>query len=359
MKKILLFTITIILISLNTNASHFLGNDIRMEQIGANQYKIILRIASTFGGITLNSSSVMVFEENTNTLIATKSLSLDSTRTASSTIGGTQYGFIIKYYSDTIQLANNINGYYVSSNHCCRNMVVNHTPNGGVVFTCENTNPAITGGNSNPKFVDYPDSLFMVIGMNRSLDFSCTDLDGDSLVYSIVNPFDNTSSGGSKPFNLLGYNAAFNLLNLLGPATSISINSSTGIVTARPAQLGQFVIAVKCEEYRNGVKIGQVIRDVVIPAINASFPTSINESDESMKALIYPNPNNGSFTISMEDYNGDNYNMQVTDVSGKLVYYEVLNSSQSNINLNELNKGMYFVSVSDGTNQVVKRIVVQ
>ena len=358
MKKILLFTITTILISLNTNASHFLGNDIRMEQIGANQFRIILRLASTPGGLTLNTSSVMVLEENTNNLIATKNLFLDSSRTISTSIGGTIYGFVIKYYSDTIQLANNVNGYYLSANHCCRGNINNYQSN-GVVYTCDITDPAITSGNSNPKFINYPDSLFMVAGIFRSLDFSCTDADGDSLVYSLINSFDNSSAGGSKPFNLLAYRIGYNLVNLFGPGSLASINSSTGIVRTRPANLGQYVIAVKCEEYRNGVKIGQVVRDVVIPAINASFPSSIKENKTNIGVSIYPNPNNGNFTIFMADFNGNNNNIQVTDISGKLVHSESLNASQSNINLNGLNKGIYFVKISDGTNQVVKRIVVQ
>ena len=359
MKKITLLLFITLLTAVNSRSSHYLCNDIRMEQIGPNQFRIILRIA---GSQTLNPASsigISVIEQNVNTLFTTKSLSLDSSRVISTTISGTTYGFTIAYYSDTIQLPNSINGYYTSSNHCCRAQVTNHSINGGVVFTCDAPNPMITGGNSNPKFIDYPDSLFLVVGLNRILDFSSTDTDGDSLVYSLINPFDMTGSGGAKPFNLLSYGTGYSLLNILGPGSTCNINSSTGIVNARSTQIGQYVIAVKCEEYRNGVKIGQVIRDITIPSINASFPTSIDEKLAYFNLSIYPNPTNGNFTVSMEDYKGDNYTMQVTDVSGKLVYSESINFSKSIISLNELNKGIYFVKVSDGINQVVKKIVIQ
>jgi len=248
---------------------------------------------------------------------------------------------------------------YATYSHCNR-IITRNLESACYLYFCKFSDPAIVGGNSNPDFVDFYDGLYWEINNNRFLDFSCTDADGDSLVYSMETPLDKEFISGGMPFDTALWEIfAHNIFNILGPGTTCSVNTGSGIVNGRTNQLGLYVIAIKCEEFRNGVKIGQVIRDVVIPAIIASFPTSINESDESMKALIYPNPNNGSFTISMEDYNGDNYNMQVTDVSGKLVYSEELNSSQSNINLNELNKGMYFVSVSDGTNQVVKRIVIQ
>lgn len=112
----------------------------------------------------------------------------------------------------------------------------------------------------------------MCVSLAKILDFSCTDPDGDSLVYSLVTPYNNSSSsGGGKPFTLSNWNLGFGLPNYLGPGASCTINSSTGIVTTRATQLGFYQIAVLCEEYRNGVKIGESYRDIPVPAINCSI----------------------------------------------------------------------------------------
>jgi hypothetical protein len=66
---------------------------------------------------------------------------------------------------------------------------------------------------------------------------------------------------------------------------------------------------------------------------------------------IFPNPNNGSFTV--ENFSGEKLDLLITDTHGKIVFLKNINSEKENIEL-ELEKGIYFVTFGE---QVVKMVV--
>ncbi|MDA3952824.1 MAG: gliding motility-associated C-terminal domain-containing protein [Bacteroidales bacterium] len=78
------------------------------------------------------------------------------------------------------------------------------------------------------------------------------DYEGDSLVYSLTN------CTGEDGEDIVGYS--------LPPATkSIVINSITGdLVWETPPDVGGFNLAIQIEEWRNGIKIGAITRDMQI-----------------------------------------------------------------------------------------------
>ncbi|MGB1040671.1 MAG: T9SS type A sorting domain-containing protein [Flavobacteriales bacterium] len=359
MKKVLFIIILIGLFVNNTKATHVFGGDMSFTQIGANQFILKFRMAHDNLSLGWDSTGVTIFENTSNSLITVVNLKRDSTNKLILRNGIIKIDSIyISFFSDTLTLSSNPNGYYTSWSHCCRiSSLINIVPS-TMTLTCQIPNPIITGGNSNPEFVQYPDSLYMCIGMPKTLDFSCIDPDGDSLVYSLKTPHNIASSGGRKPFFPVGWNAAFNVSNYIGPGASISINPSTGIITANAAQLGRYQIAVLCEEYRNGVKIGETYRDIPVPAVNCSILSTDNYIS-STAINIFPNPSNGNFTLFIEDYNHSNFNLNVIDVTGKLVYNQQINSPQTFINLEKLNRGIYFIQLNDGVNRTSKRIVIQ
>ena len=131
-------------------------------------------------------------------------------------------------------------------------------------------NPGL-GQNSSPDFGNYPLDAYFCVNNIKNFTWPVTDPDGDQLVYSLVAPMDegpgfgtgNSSPGsGAYPFYpSCNFGAGYSLSNIIGGTPQMSIDANTGEITASPSIQGFFAFAVRVEEYRNGVKIGEVRRD--------------------------------------------------------------------------------------------------
>ena len=76
---------------------------------------------------------------------------------------------------------------------------------------------------------------------------------------------------------------------------------------------------------------------------------------------IFPNPNNGEFTIKLNSNSGDDIKVNVYDIRGRVIFSNVYSNTPDftqTINLNNVQSGMYLVNVNDGNGQVTKKIIV-
>lgn len=184
-------------------------------------------------------------------------------------------------------------GYYASWERCCRNeTIVNIREPGasGMVYYLEF--PALTQNgnrflNSSPAF-QMPKGDYACVNKPFTFAFGATDADGDSLHYSLVTPYQgNSEPGGPGPFNSIpGPNPGAGLIFYPAPYSSVSwqtgygatnaipgnpplrVNAITGELAFTASQTGLYVFAVLCEEYRNGMKIGEVRRDYQLLVID-------------------------------------------------------------------------------------------
>lgn len=77
---------------------------------------------------------------------------------------------------------------------------------------------------------------------------------------------------------------------------------------------------------------------------------------------IYPNPNNGNFTVSFTSGTAQDIKIGVYDMRGRQVMqrsYANTGAFSGNINLDNVEAGIYLVNVEDGANRITKKIVVQ
>ena len=76
---------------------------------------------------------------------------------------------------------------------------------------------------------------------------------------------------------------------------------------------------------------------------------------------ISPNPSNGNFNVKFLPQHKD-VTIKVYDIRGRQIYDRAFNSEavfNQTISLNDAQTGVYLVSIFDGTNKVVKRIIVE
>lgn len=94
--------------------------------------------------------------------------------------------------------------------------------------------------------------------------------------------------------------------------------------------------------------------------ICATVPLSVQ--DEEFNALqVYPNPNNGSFSIGFNPKSGQDISVDVYDIRGRLMYANKYSSTtrfEEVITLNNAQSGLYLVQIADGSHRTTRKIIV-
>ena len=95
-----------------------------------------------------------------------------------------------------------------------------------------------------------------------------------------------------------------------------------------------------------------------IPASKINNPVNLNnEKQNSNFVKLYPNPNEGIFTISVSQKEVKNLNIELFDVFGKSVFKAISNSVNTEIDTQNLPIGVYLVRLtSNEINEVLKLI---
>lgn len=148
-----------------------------------------------------------------------------------------------------------------------RNEGVTNIPNSvNVVFAIKTTLiiNAVTGNNNSPILLNAPMDK---AALNKTFVHNpgAYDPDGDSLSYRIAICLQQDAQ------EIVGYS--------FPPVTdSIYVNPTTGdFVWERPSKVGTYNVAMWIDEWRNGVKIGQMLRDIQVEVIDTDNHTPIIE----------------------------------------------------------------------------------
>ncbi|MFW5759182.1 MAG: choice-of-anchor D domain-containing protein, partial [Bacteroidota bacterium] len=83
--------------------------------------------------------------------------------------------------------------------------------------------------------------------------------------------------------------------------------------------------------------------------------TNIEEFLFSEPFKMYPNPASKKVTI----ISAPNVNISISDISGKELLAKKTDSELTHLDISSLNKGVYFVTLSDGQNRNVKKLILQ
>jgi hypothetical protein len=322
--RVVIFIGLMLLACVSARASHIVGGEFELRHISGTSYRLslILYFDEINGapGARDPFADVRIFRKRDNFIMANAiRLQQVSITNVDYTQPSCSKGEIITsriLYTTTIQLSpaqyNDPQGYYVSWERCCRNYnitnIFSENPalgnrTAGQTFYMEFP-PVVKSGepfiNSSPRLFpplnDYacPEKKYYV-------DFAGTDDDGDSLVYSLVTPLNTITADALPPGNLprpgpypnVQWRPGYSLDRITRGSPDLTI-SNDGFLSVTPPLTGValYVFAVKCEEYRDGVKIGEVRRDfqmLVVDACPVAEPPQIIGRKKGVVEFSQPN----------------------------------------------------------------------
>jgi gliding motility-associated-like protein len=256
------------------SASHTMGADLTYECLGGNTYKITVSFYRDCIGIAAPASPYVTISSASCgqslgvTTYPRPGTGQEVTPACSSSVttcnGGSFTGIQEWVYDGIITLPAQCTDWVFSYSLCCRNAAITTITNPGTstFYIYSTLNNVITPCNSSPVFTNKP-VPFLCLGQQYCFNHGAYDPDGDSLVYELITP---KQTAGANVNYMAPYNAA-NPLNSL-PATSF--NTVTGDICLNPQNLEVTVMAVLVKEYRNGVLIGSVERDLQLTVMNCA-----------------------------------------------------------------------------------------
>lgn len=274
----------------SAKASHAQGADISYKCLGNNQYQITYSFYKDCSSSTSQPSQPTIdFTSSCGDLTLTLSddaptagVKVDGLcPSATSTCdvpAGTLPGVRKFTYSGVITLLPNCvytYSYSVNARNPCTN-ILNAGSEDLYVEGTINTNPSLC--NSSPIFTSLPVPYYC---LNQKYNYShgVVETDGDSLMYTLITPL---GAGGTN----IGYVAPYSATNPMPTASGFSFDQATGQMTFTPTSTGQYVVTMRVDEYRNGVKIGSTMRDIKMVILSCNNKPPVVQDSLSVSNVV-------------------------------------------------------------------------
>lgn len=264
-------------------ATHIVGGEMNYRYLGGSLYEIRLTVYRDCYNSTTefdNPASIGIFDSNNN-LVGSVTPFITDQQAVPNAINTPcldppeNVCYEVAHYVFNTSLAPRPGGYVIAYQRCCRNGTIinlNNVQGTGATYFATIPDPSLATVNSNPVFNSWPPT-FICQNAPFTYDHSATDPDGDSLVYEICTPFAGADVNNpmpqppnSPPYSTVIFEPPFSLSNVFG-GTPLVINPQTGLLQATPASTGQFVYGIRVKEFRNGVYIGETVRDFQVNVV--------------------------------------------------------------------------------------------
>ncbi|MFM2387131.1 MAG: hypothetical protein RL660_1888 [Bacteroidota bacterium] len=302
MKRILIAlvcTLGMLGLSKTTEASHCAGGELTYVYTGNNTWHFTFKFYRDCSGINAPDDFTMCWRNTCNN--TTGSIILDSilalpdgtpnglpvntgcaAKTRCDSAQSTIPGFLEVWYEGDLTLNNACVDYVFWVSEAARNPQYNLAGgNQHIEAHLDNFNAPT---NSSPNFLFKP-VPYLCVNQFFTYNNGGFDIDGDSLVYTSIQPLTSNStaggtcSGAGTTGTPVGINAGFtgyNPTNNPLPSTVFGCNPSTGLIQVLPTLVSLNTVTILVEEYRNGQKIGSVMRDIQIATVNCQVVVPVS-----------------------------------------------------------------------------------
>ena len=274
MKRLVLILTIILTCVTSSFATHLISAEITYTHVTGNDYEVTLAIYGDCSGIAFPASQNTTFMstscgQNFNSslpLIQTIDVSQVCAGQTTTCNGGTVPG-IKQYTYRGIVTMTPCTDWIISWNSCCRSPSITNllNPNTQSMYIQNTLNNAIGTNNSSAQYANLP-VPYLSINNLTTFNHGATDIDGDSLYYSLVTPLTTPGPPGSPISYAAGHSASQPILTTSG----FNFNPTNGEMCFTPSQNQVAVISTLIEEFRNGILIGSQIRELQAYVLNST-----------------------------------------------------------------------------------------
>ncbi|MFA7444319.1 MAG: reprolysin-like metallopeptidase [Flavobacteriaceae bacterium] len=290
------------------------------------------------------------------------------------------------------------------------------TDSNNLTYSWEQTNPQIstqpplTSNTSGPNFRSLPPStspdrympsLPNILAGNLAPTWEVVPFVGRSMNFAFTvrdngTPFGGqtaranmtvTTSGSIGPFSVTSQNSSTSWTtttqqtitwNVAGTTNApvntshvnilLSTNGGTTfpiVLAANTPNDGSEEITVPGVNTNNARIMVEAVNNIYFAVNSTSFPITGTVSTEDFKLdnfTVYPNPNNGTFTVAFDSQTSNDITISVYDIRGRQILsqqYQNTGTFNQNISLNNVEAGIYMVNVEDGNTKEIRKIVVE
>lgn len=293
-------------------ASHIIGGEIFYDYLGGIQYRVTLKLyrdctpgttgydseaiigVFTGAGATVNQlyipytgSSVLPTVVDNPCLVPPDNVCVE-----------------VAEFSRVIELPPDPTGYVFTYQRCCRSPILSNIISpADVGITCTvSVPPQGNEQNSSPRFVHVP-PIALCLGEPASFPHAASDADGDSLVYDLTTPYMGGSAFNpmpiptAPPYGLVNWQPPYSQSYPIASDPAMAIHPQTGVLSVNPTTMGIFTVAVRVREYRQGVLLSEVRRDLcfaVVPCHPVTADIVVQEQTQFCAGLGVQFGNDGA-----------------------------------------------------------------
>lgn len=261
-----------------STGTHISGADITYRWISGNTFELSLALYRDCSGIgapanvSVSYSSASCRYNLSVTLSRVQGTGQEITQPCSTAVttcsGGNNPGIQKWEYRGNVTLPARCTDWRFGYSICCRNCSITTlafaggTCSGAPALYVEATlNNLAAPTNSSPVFSNIPVS-FLCIGQRAHYNHGAYNTDGDSITYSFIRPRSDANTS-------VTFAPGYTTTSPMSSSPAISIDPSGDIIVT-PTQTEVGVLAIIVREFRNGVLVGSVIRDMQIWTVPCS-----------------------------------------------------------------------------------------
>ncbi len=157
-------------------------------------------------------------------------------------------------------------------------------PAGSDLWTEATLNNEAAQGNSSPRFSVKP-VPYICFNEPYTYNNGAVDVNADSLYFEHIQPRKGVAVCNSSGVpSVINYTGGYSLSEPFSTGGTFNLNSTTGELSFTPVVVQMAAIALRVTEYRNGVRIGSVMRDIQFVVMPCYSPQPVVKTDTASLA---------------------------------------------------------------------------